>query len=82
LGQVGDTVTFLTAGGGGYGDPAQRDPAVVERDIALGYVSEERAKEDYPTGISDETRRQETGRHGDRETRRRGDDEQERRDRD
>jgi N-methylhydantoinase B len=43
----GETVTFLTAGGGGYGDPAKRDAAAIERDIALGYVSEARAKRDY-----------------------------------
>jgi N-methylhydantoinase B len=43
----GETVTFLTAGGGGYGDPADRDAAAMERDIALGYVSEARAKRDY-----------------------------------
>jgi N-methylhydantoinase B len=48
----GETVTFLTAGGGGYGDPAKRDVAAVERDIALGYVSEARAKQDYPIASS------------------------------
>jgi N-methylhydantoinase B len=45
----GQTVAFLTAGGGGYGTSSQRDPAAVERDIALGYVSKERATEDYPS---------------------------------
>jgi N-methylhydantoinase B len=44
----GESVTFLTGGGGGYGDPSQRDPAAIERDIAFGYVSKERAREDYP----------------------------------
>jgi N-methylhydantoinase B len=44
----GETVTFLTAGGGGYGDPAKRDPAAVERDVTLGYVSKDRARRDYP----------------------------------
>ena len=43
----GETVTFLTAGGGGHGDPAGRDATAVKRDVALGYVSEERAKQDY-----------------------------------
>ena len=43
----GETVTFLTAGGGGHGDPASRDVTAVKRDVALGYVSEERAKQDY-----------------------------------
>jgi N-methylhydantoinase B len=34
-----DTVTFLTAGGGGYGNPAEREPAALKRDFVLGYVS-------------------------------------------
>ncbi|MEU4245102.1 hypothetical protein [Actinoplanes sp. NPDC026619] len=40
--RVGDLVTLLTAGGGGYGDPAGRDPAAVRHDVQEGYVSEER----------------------------------------
>jgi N-methylhydantoinase B len=43
----GETVTILTAGGGGYGDPSGREPASVQRDVALGYVSKEGAKRDY-----------------------------------
>ena len=43
----GETVTILTAGGGGYGDPAQRDSASIKRDVELGYVSEEQAKNTY-----------------------------------
>jgi len=42
-----ETVTFLTAGGGGHGDPAGRDATAVKRDVALGYVSEERSQQDY-----------------------------------
>jgi N-methylhydantoinase B len=34
-------------GGGGYGDPAKRDPDAVANDIAEGYVSEEAARRDY-----------------------------------
>jgi N-methylhydantoinase B len=45
--RTGETVTILTAGGGGYGDPAKREPAAVNRDVALGYVSKEGAKRDY-----------------------------------
>jgi N-methylhydantoinase B len=33
---AGDTLVVQTAGGGGYGDPAQRDPAALERDAAAG----------------------------------------------
>jgi N-methylhydantoinase B len=43
----GETVTFLTAGGGGYGDPSERNSGAVKRDVALGYVSRERAKQHY-----------------------------------
>jgi N-methylhydantoinase B len=43
----GTQVTFLTAGGGGCGDPIERPVKDVVRDIELGYVSGERAKRDY-----------------------------------
>jgi N-methylhydantoinase B len=51
----GETVTFLTAGGGGYDDPAKRDANAVERDIDLGYVSKERAMQDYPPAFGHAT---------------------------
>ncbi len=35
------------AGGGGYGDPAKRDRAALENDIAEGYVTLEAAKREY-----------------------------------
>lgn len=41
--EAGDRVTFLTAGGGGYGDPASRDPKALSRDIAEGFVTDEGA---------------------------------------
>jgi N-methylhydantoinase B len=44
----GETVTFLTAGGGGYGKAADRDSAAITRDVELGYVSKEQAKKNYP----------------------------------
>jgi N-methylhydantoinase B len=40
---AGDVVTFLTAGGGGYGDPKERAPDAVKRDVAEGLVSAEAA---------------------------------------
>ena len=43
----GDVIQFHSAGGGGYGDPLQRDPEAVEADVRNGYVSIERAREDY-----------------------------------
>lgn len=34
----GDRIRLETSGGGGFGDPARRDPGAVERDRRLGYV--------------------------------------------
>jgi N-methylhydantoinase B len=36
-----------SAGGGGLGDPLERDPAAVLEDVIDGYVSVERARKDY-----------------------------------
>jgi N-methylhydantoinase B len=44
---AGDTVTFWTAGGGGYGDPLERLREAVEDDVNKGYVSAEGAVRDY-----------------------------------
>jgi N-methylhydantoinase B len=44
---AGDVVTFLTAGGGGFGDPHERPREAVTRDIAEGVVSREAATRDY-----------------------------------
>jgi N-methylhydantoinase B len=44
---VGDTITVRTPGGGGYGDPWQRDPLLVVRDVARGYVTAADAQADY-----------------------------------
>jgi N-methylhydantoinase B len=35
----GDIVRLETSGGGGFGDPKARDPALIERDVRHGYVS-------------------------------------------
>lgn len=35
----GDIVTFLTAGGGGYGSPAARKPSSLSNDLAQGFIS-------------------------------------------
>ena len=41
------TVTSYANGGGGYGDPAARDPAHVARDVREGWVTRERARVVY-----------------------------------
>lgn len=43
----GDTFTRPSAGGGGLGDPLDRDPQAVLEDVIDEYVSIERAKKDY-----------------------------------
>jgi N-methylhydantoinase B len=44
---AGDTITFLTAGGGGYGDPQQRDRNAIAREVAEGLVSSAAAATQY-----------------------------------
>ena len=43
----GETVTMLTPGGSGFGDPFERDPESVRRDVELGFVSHDGARRDY-----------------------------------
>ncbi len=43
----GDVVIMRSAGGGGFGDPLDRDPELVRRDQAFGYVSAQAAAEIY-----------------------------------
>jgi N-methylhydantoinase B len=42
-----DVVVIRSSGGGGYGDPLERDPARVATDVDYGYVSREAAAEIY-----------------------------------
>ena len=51
----GDEIIIDVAGGGGYGNPFERDVELVESDVANGYVSVEKAKEDYGVVIDPET---------------------------
>ena len=43
----GDIVRLESSGGGGYGDPLDRDPTKVKSDVHLGYLDLIRAKERY-----------------------------------
>src|SRR5262249_43714129 len=45
--RCGDIIRLETSGGGGFGDPAERPVAEVERDIHLGYVSRGAAEREY-----------------------------------
>jgi N-methylhydantoinase B len=40
-------VRVQSAGGGGYGDPHERDPALIVEDLKNGYITAEGAKADY-----------------------------------
>lgn len=51
----GDQISFISAGGGGYGDPFERDPKAVEKDVQYEYVSIERARQEYGVVIDPET---------------------------
>jgi N-methylhydantoinase B len=43
----GDKVRILTSGGGGFGDPLERDPHRVADDVRLGYVTAKIARNTY-----------------------------------
>jgi N-methylhydantoinase B/oxoprolinase/acetone carboxylase alpha subunit len=45
--RAGDTLSMFVSGGGGFGDPMQRDPELVARDVQQGMVSAEAATRDY-----------------------------------
>jgi N-methylhydantoinase B len=45
--KAGEVIRIRTTGGGGWGDPFERDPAHVQRDVRWGKVSREAAERDY-----------------------------------
>ncbi len=45
--EIGDVVIMETSGGGGYGDPLERDPERVARDVTEGVVGRAAAAEAY-----------------------------------
>lgn len=49
----GDLLCIETPGGGGYGDPRERDPALVKRDVQQGKVSMRAAREIYGVSMAD-----------------------------
>jgi N-methylhydantoinase B len=51
----GDTVSFQTPGGGGYGPPEEREPAAVLKDVVGGKISHQRARDLYGVVIDEET---------------------------
>ncbi len=62
----GDRLVFETAGAGGLGDPLQRDPESVAKDVRWKLVGREKAEEEYGVVLNDseevETEKTETRR--------------------
>jgi N-methylhydantoinase B len=50
----GQKVRLETPGGGGFGDPATREPERVVRDVRQGYVSRQAARQDYKVLLYDD----------------------------
>jgi N-methylhydantoinase B len=47
----GERVRLETPGGGGYGDPHERVPETVCRDVRLGYISVDAARREYGIAV-------------------------------
>ncbi|MGD9735168.1 MAG: hydantoinase B/oxoprolinase family protein [Solirubrobacterales bacterium] len=50
--RAGDVVSMRAGGGGGSGDPRQRDPELVEADLRTGRISEQVARELYRVEVA------------------------------
>lgn len=48
---AGTTFRLHTGGGGGYGNPGDRDAAAVQRDLRDGYITEEFCRQHYPHAV-------------------------------
>lgn len=52
--EAGDRVVIRSPGGGGYGAPFDRDPGLVARDVARGYISGTTALDTYGVVLNDD----------------------------
>jgi N-methylhydantoinase B/oxoprolinase/acetone carboxylase alpha subunit len=52
--QPGDRVRLVSPSGGGYGDPLERDPALVAEDVLEGFVTRETARAVYGVVIAED----------------------------
>jgi N-methylhydantoinase B len=53
----GDRVLIRCAGSGGYGDPLEREPDRVLKDVIDGYITAKAARELYGVALSNDNRR-------------------------
>ncbi|MFY0408551.1 hydantoinase B/oxoprolinase family protein [Solicola sp. PLA-1-18] len=53
--KAGETIRIRTTGGGGWGDPLEREPEAVVRDVVWGKVSAGAAREDYGVVLTGST---------------------------
>lgn len=51
---VGDVLTLLEPGGGGFGPPKERARSTIERDVRMGFATREGILQDYGLDILDE----------------------------
>ena len=51
--EAGTSVTVRTGGGGGYGDPEERDPELVKKDVVDGYLDPEDAVDTYGVAVDE-----------------------------
>ncbi|CAI50888.1 N-methylhydantoinase (ATP-hydrolyzing) B (plasmid) [Natronomonas pharaonis DSM 2160] len=52
--EAGDKLVFSTAGGGGLGDPLERDPETVAVEVQRGLVSPDAAESEYGVVVTDD----------------------------
>ncbi|MDA4131480.1 MAG: hydantoinase B/oxoprolinase family protein, partial [Thaumarchaeota archaeon] len=52
--EKGTVISFRTGGGGGYGNPFDRDAKKVLKDVLLGYVSVEKARANYGVVLAED----------------------------
>jgi N-methylhydantoinase B len=52
----GDFIRLETPGGGGFGNPAEREPEQVALDVADGLITREAAEHDYRVALTPEGR--------------------------
>ncbi len=51
--EPGTRIVLRTAGGGGFGDPLEREPERVARDVLEGFIGEKRAREAYGVALDE-----------------------------